>query len=228
MQVIEEAIGADPKSIPNKHLFAKLENPDHVLPTGPLIDTEAIVNKGGDMAGALGFMIFHCRGRSFAHAFSPIPEATLGELVARLAARGSDAFKVMLCVLAQGVADEGRITLEDLGVTLDQVWEIFPHELESRENPLGALGSGQLLGLLRCYYDMSLGINGSGRFDSPATFEWDWDSFTEQFREDVWNQMKVLKKRMKKKTVGDLTESDNKMLEVLRSKNKRFGYDHYD
>lgn len=227
MDVVAELIGADPKFISNEHLFAKLENPDHVLPTEPFVDAEVALSPGGLAARALGFMVSHCLGSWFRRAHRPIPEATLGDLVVRVNTKGCPNDIIMLCLLAQGVVDKGQISLEDLGVSLDDVWDLFPYELESRQNPLGALGSGHLVSLLRYCAQVVREINLNREIDTLATFESDFNGFIVLLRENIWKQMKVLKKRMKNKTVGELTDSDMKMLKILRKKNKDLGYPVY-
>jgi hypothetical protein len=204
------------------------------------VDPDDVIERVGSearvSANALGFLLEHCRGFGFSRAFKPI-NRSMSDLVALLsrdyskdngAQRIQYACRVMLCVLAQAIQDEGSVAFDEFGVTLDQVWALFPFEIESRDHPLANLRSGQLLSLLRCFSRINEDINRAGRYDSYATYEREWDQFVVRFRESVWKQMKRRKKELKRTVLDDLTKNDLKMIEVLSSKNKKFGLGYYD
>ncbi|MBB19854.1 MAG: hypothetical protein CMP20_10395 [Rickettsiales bacterium] len=218
----------------------KADNDD--LKKAKLLESEPadVIERVGDNARvfaiALGFLLEHCRGFGFSRAFKPI-NRSMSDLVVLLSRDYSEdksaqriqyACRVMLCVLAQGIQDEGSVAFDEFGVTLDEVWALFPFEIESREHPLAKLRSGELLSLLRSFSSINEDINGSGRYDSYATYEREWDQFVVQFRESVFKQMKRRKKQLKRTVLDDLSKNDLKMLEVLSSKNKKFGLGYYD
>lgn len=101
---LNELMGYDVDQVPERHFYAKLEDPSYDVPPSG-VPTEEILWKGGMSGYCLGFFIHHVAEDGFTHRPMPIQGAQLRELLDHI---------------------------NELGASIEDIWSVYPYTYKSR------------------------------------------------------------------------------------------------
>jgi hypothetical protein len=219
---LDELMGYDYMEVPHHHFFAKLSDPDYEVPPRGL-DTKRILAKDGIRGYRMGFFIHHYSSHGFTNRRDPMEGAQLSELVENLdKTRGSLFTAAMVCLAAQDMEARGKVSMTDLGSSIEEIWAMYPFPYESRDKAFDSMSAYVVLGLNNHQLDICRAIGVGTGLSSPGRWEGGWEMFSNWLNKRLNKRLLVLAEEIGDKSVRDLTEDEQGVLDVIAGKKKLF------
>lgn len=219
---LNEMVGCDVDTVEHRHLFEKFINPDYKISQTSNETHELLLNSSSYAIRHLNFFIFHYGQNGFTNRWESIENAQLSELVETLKKSNDHCIRAMVCIAALQVELEGKISLEELGKTIDEIWELYPYEFITRDKAIESMSAEQLIDLNEYQKYVRREIGCGYGLSSWGDFERGWESFTMSLNTTIKKRIDFFAEELGKKSYKDLTDTDRQVLAIAEGSEELF------